>query len=151
MDIGSKSGYPSSALSNFAPHKFTFEGVECNSMEGLLQAFKSKNHEVQIERCKLVGYAAKKSGSKINWQREQLLWWKGKSYRRQGQEYQELLDNAYSSLALNEGFRRALISTDDAVLTHNIGRTNEKETVLTRNEFCSRLTKLRDMIRKELI
>jgi hypothetical protein len=37
MDIGSKSGYPSSALSNFAPHAFEFDGVKCASMEGLLQ------------------------------------------------------------------------------------------------------------------
>ena len=36
MDIGSKSGYPSSALSNFAPHAFVFDGVECASLEGLL-------------------------------------------------------------------------------------------------------------------
>ena len=40
MDIGSKAIYPASALSNFSPHPFTFDGVECNSMEGLLQSFK---------------------------------------------------------------------------------------------------------------
>lgn len=149
MDIGSKSGYPSSALSNFAPHRFIFDGVECNSMEGWLQSLKSRNHDVQIERCKLVGYAAKKSGSKINWQREQLLWWKGESYRRQGKEYQDLLDRAYEALSQNEGFRKALLATGDAVLTHNIGRTNEKETVLTRSEFCGRLMRIRERLRKE--
>ena len=37
MDIGSGNGYPSGALSNFSPHPFVFDGVECNSMEGLLQ------------------------------------------------------------------------------------------------------------------
>ena len=31
MDIGSGNGYPESALSNFAPHKFTIDNVECNS------------------------------------------------------------------------------------------------------------------------
>lgn len=36
MDIGSGSGYPSSTLSNFAPHPFVMDGVECNSMEGFL-------------------------------------------------------------------------------------------------------------------
>lgn len=34
MDIGSKNGYPASALSNFAPHLFELDGVKCNSMEG---------------------------------------------------------------------------------------------------------------------
>ena len=36
MDIGSGSSYPSCALSNFAPHKFIYDGVECASMEGFL-------------------------------------------------------------------------------------------------------------------
>lgn len=47
MDIGSKNGYPASALSNFAPHPFTIDGVECNSMEGLstVQRNPDKNYE----------------------------------------------------------------------------------------------------------
>lgn len=39
MDIGSKSGYPSSSLSNFAGHRFTVDDVECYSMEGFLQIY----------------------------------------------------------------------------------------------------------------
>ena len=34
MYIGRGNGYPSAALSNFAPHPFTIDGVECASMEG---------------------------------------------------------------------------------------------------------------------
>ncbi|MBO5435963.1 hypothetical protein J6A31_09230 [bacterium] len=34
MDIGNGTGYPSAALSNFAPHGFIIDGVECASMEG---------------------------------------------------------------------------------------------------------------------
>ena len=37
MDIGSGNSYPSNALSNFAPHPFEIDGVNCNSMEGFLQ------------------------------------------------------------------------------------------------------------------
>jgi len=146
MDIGSKNGYPSSALSNFAPHKFTFDGVECNSMEGLLQSFKSKNHEVQIERCKLVGFAAKKAGSNINWKTSQTLYWKGIAYKRNSQEYQALLDRAYDALAENTGFQKALLATGNATLTHSMGKTSIKETVLTRSEFCSRLMKIRSIL-----
>lgn len=36
MDIGSGTGYPSVALSNFAPHSFVIDGVECASMEGFI-------------------------------------------------------------------------------------------------------------------
>lgn len=40
MDIGSGTGYPSANLSNFSPHVFTVDGIECNSMEGFLQSLK---------------------------------------------------------------------------------------------------------------
>lgn len=149
MNIQAGTGYPSSALSNFAPHKFTFRGVECNSMEGLLQAFKFKNHEMQKEICKLVGYAAKRAGSKKGWKRDQTLWWAGKPYKRGSYEYQDLLDEAYAALFENAGFRKALAATGNAVLTHSIGRVNPKETVLTRHEFCSRLTKLRSLLNND--
>ena len=49
MNIGSGSGYPSANLSNFNPYRFTFDDVECNSMEGLLQSFKFSNPDMQVE------------------------------------------------------------------------------------------------------
>ena len=64
MDIGSGSGFPSGTLSNFAPHPFVIDGVECNSMEGFLQSLKFSNPEMQKEVCKLVGKAAKFKGKK---------------------------------------------------------------------------------------
>ena len=143
MDVGSKQGYPSSALSNFAPHPFVFDGVLCNSMEGFLQATKSSNPEVQKYVCSLVGYKAKQAGKEKNWWRTQTLHWQGKEYKRDSDDYQKLLDRAYDALAQNDGFRRALVASGDAVLTHSIGRTNPKVTVLTRSEFCSRLMRLR--------
>lgn len=66
MDIGSKSTYPAGALSNFSPHPFTFDGVECASMEGLLQSFKQDKPHIQVETCKLVGLQAKRKGQKRN-------------------------------------------------------------------------------------
>jgi len=149
MDIGSKSKYPSNALSNFAPHPFVFDDVPCNSMEGFLQALKFKAEAMQRHVCTLVGLAAKRAGRNKNWQREQRLWWKGVPYPRKSQEYQDLLDRAYAALAKNEKFRNALLASGDAVLTHTIGRVNESETILTRSEFCGRLTRLRAAIVEE--
>lgn len=40
MDIGSGCGYPASSLSNFSPHRFTIDGVVCNSMEGFFAGIK---------------------------------------------------------------------------------------------------------------
>ena len=148
MDIGSGSGFPSAALSNFAPHPFIFDGVECNSMEGLLQSFKFSNPEMQKEVCKLVGKQAKFKGKKKKWFKTQTLYWQDVEFKRDSDEYQELLDRAFDALATNEGFRRALLATGDSVLTHSIGKTKMNETVLTRTEFCSRLTKIRERLKE---
>lgn len=149
MDIGSGSGYPSAALSNFAPHPFIFDGVECNSMEGLLQSFKFSNPEMQKEVCKLVGKQAKFKGKKKKWFKTQTLYWQGKEFKRDSDEYQRLLDRAYDALSTNEGFKRALLATGNAILTHSIGKTKQSETVLTRAEFCSRLMTIRERLQNE--
>ena len=149
MDIGSVSGYPSAALSNFAPHPFVFDGVECNSMEGLLQSFKFSNPEMQKEVCKLVGKQAKFKGKKKKWFTTQTLYWQGEEFKRDSEEYQKLLDRAYDALSTNENFKRALLATKNATLTHSIGKTKQSETVLTRSEFCSRLMKIRERLQDE--
>lgn len=143
MDIGSGSGFPSAALSNFAPHPFTIDGVECNSMEGFLQSLKFKDPAMQVEVCKLVGKAAKFKGKKKKWWKTQTLFWQGREFKRDSQEYQDLLDRAFDALAENASFQKALLATGKATLTHTIGKTNASETVLTRAEFCSRLLKIR--------
>lgn len=151
MNIGSKSGYPSSALSNFAPHRFYFDGVDCWSMEGLLQAFKFDKVPIQHEVCSLVGIAAKMRGKPKQWYRDQTLYWNGVSYKRDSKEYQDLLDRAYMALATNSGFRKALLVSGDAVFTHSMGKRKTSETVLTINEFCSRLTKIRQLLKENKI
>ncbi|AJT61032.1 hypothetical protein AVU32_gp191 [Vibrio phage ValKK3] len=149
MDIKSGAGYPASALSNFAPHAFTVRGVECASMEGFLQSLKFKNPDMQREVCKLVGKVAKARGAKKNWQRTQTLYWQGEPIQRGSVGYQSLLDDAYAALAQNVKFQKALLATGKATLTHSIGRKKQAETVLTVQEFCSRLTEIRDHLQNE--
>lgn len=145
MDIGSGKGWPSSALSNFAPHQFTIDGVECASMEGFLQSLKFNQPHIQLEVCKLTGLAAKRRGQKRNkaWKSTQTLWWLGQPMKRQGREFSDLLDRAFRELSTNTSFRKALLASNGAVLTHSIGKNSEKETVLTEREFCSRLMQIR--------
>lgn len=144
MDIGSTNGYPSAALSNFAPHPFQFDGVEVASMEGFLQSLKFKNPEMQKYVCTLVGRAAKFKGKDKNWYREQKLYWQGQEFKRDSKEYQILLNRVYNALyQQNEGFRKALEASKPGILTHSMGKTKENETVLTQSEFCGRLMKLR--------
>lgn len=144
MDIGSGKGYPSSSLSNFAPHPFVMDGVQCASMEGFLQSLKFESVEMQEYVCTLVGKAAKFKGKKKKWWQKQELYWRGKVYKRDSLEYQRLLNRAYNSLYENRSFRTALESTGKAILEHSIGKNKIQETVLTRSEFCSRLMYLRD-------
>ena len=143
MEIGSGAGFPGDALSNFAPHPFVIDGVECASMEGFLQSLKFSNPDMQREVCKLVGKAAKFKGKPKKWYRTQTLYWQGKEYKRDSEEYQELLDRAYNELGKNTGFQRALLATGNATLTHSIGKNKQSETVLTVKEFISRLYRLR--------
>ena len=145
MDIGKGSGGVAGRLSNFTPRRFIFDGVECNSIEGVLQSFKFKNVDMQKEVCKLVGMGAKKKGENKNWQQYQKLYWNGKEYKRDGKEYQELLDRLYQTVYdQNENYRRDIQSCKSVTFTHSIGKNKKSETVLTSQEFCSRLTKLRD-------
>lgn len=146
MDIGSGTGYPSSALSNFAPHPFIIDGVECNSMEGFLQSLKFKDVDMQKSVCLLVGKAAKFKGKKKKWYRTQTLYWNGVEYKRDSEEYQQLLDKAFDALSENSGFQKALLATGTSTLTHSIGKNKQSETVLTRSEFCSRLTQIRERL-----
>ena len=146
LDIGAKHGYPSSALSNFAAHKFIFDDVECNSMEGFLQSLKFDKPHIQVEVCKLVGVAAKNRGKdrNRNWKLANALWWKGTEFPRDSKEYQMLLDQAFLALARHSiEFRKALIETGTATLTHTIGKRSSMDTVLTQSEFCDRLKSLR--------
>ncbi len=148
MDIGSGTGFPTANLSNFHPHKFVVDGVECNSMEGFLQSLKFSSPDMQREVCKLVGKAAKFRGKKKKWFRTQTLYWQGKEYKRDSDEYQKLLDKVFDALAENVSFQKALLATKDSVLTHSIGKRNQSETVLTVQEFTSRLYRIRDRLQK---
>jgi hypothetical protein len=154
MDIGSKHGYPASALSNFTPRRFVFDGVQVNSIEGLLQSLKFDKVHIQIEVCKLVGLEAKYRGKKRNkaWKSVQKLWWQGVAIERKSDEYQYLLDRIYTEVASQcLSFRSALLATNNATLTHSIGSNKMSETVLTEREFCSRLMNIRDQLKKGTI
>lgn len=145
MDIGSGNGYPAAALSNFTPRNFIFDGVKCGSLEGPLQSFKFKDVQMQEYVCTLSGKAAKFKGKNKKWWRTQILYWKGKEYKRDSEEYQQLLNNLYQAAYDQcENFRKALAATKGCKLTHSIGKNKIANTILTENEFCSRLTKLRD-------
>lgn len=149
MDIGAGKGGPSARLSNFTPHPFVVDGIHCNSMEGFLQSLKFKNPEMQKEVCTLVGKKAKFKGKKKKWWRDQILWWRGNPVERHSKAYQGLLDMAFQAISKNTNFQKALLATNDAVLTHSLGKRDASRTVLTTQEFTSRLTQIRERLKRE--
>ena len=152
LDIVSWAAPPAGKLSNFAPHAFIFDEVECAGMEGLLHAFKFDDVVRQRRLCKLSGLEAKNAarGRAVVWQKAQTLWWNCVAYPRLSPAYQGLLDRAFDALATNPDFRQALLDTNDAFLTHSIGGRDPTLTILTEAEFCTRLMRLRREIREGL-
>ena len=149
MDIGSGKRYPCNSLSNFSPHPFVIDEVQCNSMEGFLQSLKFKDPPMQEYVCTLVGKQAKFKGKNKKWWKTQTLWWKGKEFGRQSIRYTLLINRAYDELANNASFRKALLASGDAVFTHSIGKNDASRTVLTERDFCYILTRLRKKIKSQ--
>ena len=136
-------------LSNFQEYSFIFDGVECASMEGLLQSLKTKSIALQQEICQRSGIPAKNSFKKrwqnVRWKLTGILYWKGKPIRRRSDEYQYFLDRAYDALYTNPSFVSALVRAEGRKLTHSVGEHSTHKTVLTEYEFLSRLEKYRDL------
>ncbi len=107
-----------------------------------------KDPEMQKHVCTLVGKKAKFKGKKKKWWKTQTLYWKGEEIPRDSELYQELLDEAFNALAQNTSFQKALLATQNATLTHSIGKKKISETVLTRQEFTSRLTRIRSELQE---
>jgi len=144
MDIGSGKGWPAATLSNFSRHPFEFRGIQVASMEGLLQSLKFEDPDMQKHVITLFGRVAKFKGKKKKWWRTQKLFWQGTPIDRHSDEYQTLLDEAFTAMfTQNESARRALLATQNAVLKHRIGKSDPRQTVLTEREFCSRLMRIR--------
>ena len=143
MDIGSGTGYPAAALSNFTPHPFTLDGVEISSMEGFLQSLKFSNPDMQAYVCTLVGKQAKFRGKKKKWWKTQVLYWQGVEYKRDSQEYTDLISRAFDAMAKNERFKAAILHSPNATFTHSMGKRKKNLTVLTEQEFVSNLYRVR--------
>ncbi|AVH84991.1 hypothetical protein RsoM2USA_62 [Ralstonia phage RsoM2USA] len=148
MDIHSRAPFPSGALSNFYPHSFIFDDVQCASMEGLLQSTKFQDVVKQREICQLSGLEAKRAGEGLRDYRRTKLYWNSASLDRLGEEWQDFLDLAYASMFDQaEHFRDALLASGNEVLTHRIGKVDPNFTMLTVDEFCGRLMALRDILK----
>ena len=143
LDIHSKKRGIAGRLSNFTKRSFVFDGMACRSIEGVLQSFKFQSFEEQAIVCGLWGIQAKLAGENRNWKQTQTLFWNGKAYRRESDEYQHLIDRLYLAVfEQDEHFRKDILKAGTYRIEHRIGSRDPKETVLTEAEFIGRLKML---------
>lgn len=124
---------------------FILDGIEVASMDGLLQALKVSDSNMQKKLCMLTSAEAKKASKNIKAKyAPRTLYWQGKYFSRDSKEYQRLLKRAYKArYKQDDAFRNALLSTGEKPLKHTIGKTDINETILTTDEFISNLQILR--------
>ena len=59
-----------------------------------------------------------------------------------------LVSGLISRILFNEGFKKALLATGSATLTHSIGKNDLHTTVLAQSEFCRRLISIREQLKE---
>jgi predicted NAD-dependent protein-ADP-ribosyltransferase YbiA (DUF1768 family) len=151
IDIGIHNSYPANRLSNLAVSPFVMDGVQCNSMEGFIQALKRREPKVQEHGCTLAGMAAKRWGAGVKWWkrpvREQ-LWWHGRGFAAHSEEHFALVKRTLlAKFTQHEPSRRALLATGDAHLVHSAGK--RERTSLKASDFCRMLMEIREELRQE--
>ncbi len=132
-------------LSNFTPRPFVFHGYTCSSMEGFLQSLKFPLLEKQSRVRAMSGVQAKRIGKKKKWYLDQTLYWIDKPIDRHSNEYISLVAAAFNSLYQQDAnYRYRLRKTRGLNLTHAIGKSDPRKTILTEQEFIQILTYLRE-------
>lgn len=143
VDISSTNKGLGAILSNFTENHFIFDGVACGGMEGFLQSLKHEAQEKQLKVCALYGVRAKRKGT-YRWKETQTVFWKGRKIDRHGEEFQQLVRQAYRAMFDQcPKFRNALAATGKKKLFHSMGKTDPRATILTEKEFCDMLTEQR--------
>ena len=150
VDINFSGEYPSYPLSNLYQCPFYFDGVYCATREGLLQAFKTKVINEQVRLCTLSGHNAQKAGQEYNnWKDNQILYWNGKSFERDSDEYLDLLKQVFNPENMSLDIIVALLATNNRKLIHSVGKSDMIDTVLTEQEFCSLMTSARIKLKEK--
>lgn len=154
IDIIAKGVYPANVLSNYhrVDPPFIVDGMVCYSMEGFFQSLKQSDVELQTKLCSLSGASARHVGNHSKgcneWKKTQTLWWQGKEYKRESEEYLELVKKAYKcKFDASQKFRDALKDSLGYALTHSVGNDDPTQTVLTEKEFIDCLESLRNLLR----
>ena len=123
---------------------FKFAGYDISSVNSFILALKSDNPEFQ-KQLMLVSEDKVKEISKNIKPRycPRTLYWNGKTFTRDSEEYKKLLEEVYKTRYKHDySFRQALRFAKKYTLEHSIGKNDIGDTVLTKNEFINILKNL---------
>ena len=150
INVGYKLKGPyAKVLSNLFPYSFTFKGKKLNSIEGFFQGIKFKDKKTQDFVLEYSGLDSNniKVASDYDWKKTGIIYWQGKSIKRDSKEYDDLIDELYISAIQNPLYRNVLKTCDKDVI-HSIGTTEKENTVFTRYEFEYQINCLREFLRR---
>lgn len=143
-DICAREQHPEDILSNLCGNDFCFEDVQCGCIESFLQSLKFQDEKLQRKLCNIKAEELDRY-SIPDWSDTQPLWWKGRPINCLSPEYIDFISKVYMEMFLwCHRFRDALMATEGKRLVYNSGDTDPSKKVLTDEEFCKVLTKLRE-------
>jgi len=147
VNVQSRSKGLQRKLSNFWAVSFFFDGVECGSVEGAIQALKESDPDLQRSVCLLSGSEAKAFGKikKEELESSLTVYWKGESMPFREERHRQLLEQIMrAKFEQSEEARAALIESAPYQLVHRgFPFRDLPMTSLPRKEFCEILTKIR--------
>ena len=92
IDVRARAPYPANVLSNFSRTDFYFDGIRIASLEGLFQALKVNDPEMQRKLCAMSGFEAKAMAKSIRRDNGDVMcFWKGKVFAKSSPEFKELI------------------------------------------------------------
>lgn len=152
IDVGYKNrGSYQQMISNLFPYNFKFKGKKLTSIESFFQAIKFKDKKVQNYIFSYYGTQAVhiKEASNYNWKDTGFIYWQGMPIKREGKEYELLIDELYISAIQNPLYKNILYKCNKDII-HSIGEDNKKDTTFTRYEFEFELNCLKKFIQLKL-
>lgn len=143
------SGMYPKLLSNLFPYKFKFKGHKLNSIECFFQGIKFPSKRYQKKIFKYSGKEALvlQKASEYNWKETGIIYWQGKQFKRNSEEYDNLVTELYISALQNKLYRN-VIKNCNLPIIHAIGEVDKCETTFTRYEFEFMLNCLHDFLNR---
>lgn len=124
---------------------FVFHGYNVSSVNAFLMAIRSQD----VNEQKLLSSTPKENIKEVSKTihpsyAPRTLYWNGKSFSRDSEEYQTLIRRAYEAkFDADYEFRKAIRVTKKQILAHSKGKDNVSDTILTKQEFIDALNNLR--------